>query len=104
MLSQQVRAGDPALLVIAPTRELAVQIQEESDKFGRSSDIKTVCCYGGAPKGPQASDIRSGVHGVIGTPGRINDFLEAGQLQLGNIWKLVLDEADRMLDMGFEPQ
>jgi len=104
MLERQIRAGDPALLVIAPTRELAIQIQEESDKFGRSSSIKTVCCYGGAPKDPQAREINSGVHGVIGTPGRINDFLEGRQLHLDSVCKLVLDEADRMLDMGFEPQ
>lgn len=104
ILNERVSPGDPLLCVIAPTRELAIQIQEESDKFGRSSGIRTVCCYGGAPKGPQASEIRSGVQGVIGTPGRINDFLEAGQLNLDRVCKLVLDEADRMLDMGFEPQ
>uniref|UniRef100_A0A7S1FJI5 RNA helicase n=1 Tax=Noctiluca scintillans TaxID=2966 RepID=A0A7S1FJI5_NOCSC len=104
MLQKQVRAGDITLLVIAPTRELAVQIQSESDKFGKPSGLKTTCVYGGAPKGPQADYIRSGVHGVIGTPGRINDFLEGGQLRLGKVEKLVLDEADRMLDMGFEPQ
>jgi len=103
MLKAGARAGDPTLLVIAPTRELAVQIQEEADKFGRSSGMKTVCAYGGAPKGPQAQDIRSGIHGVIGTPGRIQDFLEGQQLNLGSVSKLVLDEADRMLDMGFEP-
>lgn len=104
ILERQTRASEPLLCVIAPTRELAVQIQEEADKFGKGSGIKTVCCYGGAPKGPQAQDIRSGVHGIIGTPGRINDFLEAGQLNLEKVAKLVLDEADRMLDMGFEPQ
>ncbi|CAE8701683.1 unnamed protein product, partial [Polarella glacialis] len=53
MLERQVSAGDPSLLCIAPTRELAVQIQEEADKFGLAAGIKTVCCYGGAPKGPQ---------------------------------------------------
>lgn len=104
ILERQISAGDPTLLCIAPTRELAVQIQEEADKFGRSAGIKTVCCYGGAPKPPQAADIKAGVHGVIGTPGRIQDFQEAGQLHLDRVYKLVLDEADRMLDMGFEPQ
>merc|ERR1719353_2761705 len=59
---------------------------------------------GGAPKPPQAQQISQGVHGVIGTPGRVNDFIEGGQLKLNNVAKLVLDEADRMLDMGFEPQ
>eukprot|EP00913_Durusdinium_trenchii_P013083 g12283.t1 len=96
ILTKGVAAGDPSLLVIAPTRELAIQIQEESDKFGRAAGIRTVCCYGGAPKPPQADQIRMGVHGVVGTPGRIQDFCEGGQLRLGR--------ADRMLDMGFEPQ
>ena len=66
--------------MMAPTRELAVQIEEEAVKFGRASGIKTCCCYGGAPKGPQAMSLRDGVHGVIGTPGRINDFLEGNQM------------------------
>jgi len=104
IMEQNIRAGEPIFLCLAPTRELAVQIEEESVKFGRSSGIKTTCCYGGAPKHGQAADIRSGVHGIIGTPGRVNDFLEGGQLRLGSVCKLVLDEADRMLDMGFEPQ
>jgi len=104
MMERGVRAGDPTLLVLAPTRELAVQIEEESKKFGRGSGIHTTCCYGGAPKYDQLRDIRQGVHGIIGTPGRVNDFLEAGQIRLHQVGKLVLDEADRMLDMGFEPQ
>jgi ATP-dependent RNA helicase DDX5/DBP2 len=62
------------------------------------------CVYGGAPKGPQLRDISFGVHIVICTPGRLNDFLEGGQIRLGQVSYLVLDEADRMLDMGFEPQ
>eukprot|EP00930_Biecheleria_cincta_P073173 TRINITY_DN604_c1_g1_i1.p1 TRINITY_DN604_c1_g1~~TRINITY_DN604_c1_g1_i1.p1 ORF type:complete len:723 (-),score=123.18 TRINITY_DN604_c1_g1_i1:195-2168(-) len=103
IIERGIQAGPPSLLVMAPTRELAVQIQEEADKFAKP-DIVTVCCYGGAPKGPQADSLRSGVHGVIGTPGRINDFMEASQLNLRQVCKLVLDEADRMLDMGFEPQ
>ena len=62
------------------------------------------CTYGGAPKGPQLRDIQYGVHLIIATPGRLNDFLEGGQVRLGQVSYLVLDEADRMLDMGFEPQ
>eukprot|EP00434_Breviolum_minutum_P006283 symbB.v1.2.005543.t1/scaffold308.1/size235111/6 len=106
MLSRGLGAasGEPSLLVIAPTRELAIQIQEEGEKFGKAAGIRTVCCYGGAPKPPQAEQIRMGVHGVVGTPGRIQDFCEGGQLRLGRVTKLTLDEADRMLDMGFEPQ
>lgn len=60
--------------------------------------------YGGAPKGPQLRDINNGVHCIIATPGRLNDFLESRQVSLRQISYLVLDEADRMLDMGFEPQ
>eukprot|EP00928_Gymnodinium_smaydae_P026471 TRINITY_DN2077_c0_g2_i1.p1 TRINITY_DN2077_c0_g2~~TRINITY_DN2077_c0_g2_i1.p1 ORF type:complete len:708 (+),score=178.73 TRINITY_DN2077_c0_g2_i1:184-2124(+) len=103
IMERQLSSGPPSLVVMAPTRELAIQIQEESDKFGKPM-FKTVCCYGGAPKHGQAADLRAGVHGVIGTPGRINDFLEGEQLRLDKCCKLVLDEADRMLDMGFEPQ
>ncbi|GIL49349.1 hypothetical protein Vafri_5723 [Volvox africanus] len=97
------RSG-PTLLVLAPTRELAVQIKTEADKFGRSSGIRNTCVYGGAPKGPQLRDLQYGVQIVIATPGRLNDFLEAGQVRLQQVSYLVLDEADRMLDMGFEPQ
>jgi ATP-dependent RNA helicase DDX5/DBP2 len=97
------RAG-PTLLVLAPTREPAVQIKDEADKFGRMSRIGNTCLYGGAPKGPQLGDIRRGVHIAIATPGRLNDFLESRQVSLAQVTYLVLDEADRMLDMGFEPQ
>lgn len=78
------RAG-PTLLVLAPTRELAVQIKTEADKFGRSSGIRNTCVYGGAPKGPQLRDIQYGVQIVIATPGRLNDFLEAGQVRLQQV-------------------
>eukprot|EP00884_Botryococcus_braunii_P017480 jgi/Botrbrau1/4415/Bobra.0348s0007.1 len=97
------RAG-PTMLVLAPTRELAVQIKDEADKFGRSGGIRNTCAYGGAPKGPQQRDISHGVHLIIATPGRLNDFLESGVVRLHQVSYLVLDEADRMLDMGFEPQ
>ena len=97
--------GDgPIVLVLAPTRELAVQIQNECYKFGASSRIKSTCVYGGAPKGPQANDLRRGVEIVIATPGRLIDFLESRTTNLRRVTYLVLDEADRMLDMGFEPQ
>ena len=62
------------------------------------------CVYGGAPKGPQARDLRGGVEIVIATPGRLIDMLESGVTNLRRVTYLVLDEADRMLDMGFEPQ
>ncbi|KAL3628888.1 hypothetical protein CASFOL_027934 [Castilleja foliolosa] len=94
----------PIVLVLAPTRELAVQIQAEAAKFGSYANITSTCIYGGAPKGPQIRDLKRGVEIVIATPGRLIDMLEAQHTNLKRITYLVLDEADRMLDMGFEPQ
>ncbi|KAJ0969106.1 hypothetical protein J5N97_021983 [Dioscorea zingiberensis] len=94
----------PIVLIIAPTRELAVQIQEEAVKFGSHSNVRSTCIYGGAPKGPQIRDLKRGVEIVIATPGRLIDMLEACHTNLQRVTYLVLDEADRMLDMGFEPQ
>ncbi|KQK03168.1 DEAD-box ATP-dependent RNA helicase 20 isoform X2 [Brachypodium distachyon] len=97
--------GDgPIVLVLAPTRELAVQIQQETTKFGASSKIKSTCIYGGVPKGPQVRDLQKGVEIVIATPGRLIDMIESHHTNLRRVTYLVLDEADRMLDMGFEPQ
>lgn len=97
--------GDgPICLVLAPTRELAVQIQQECSKFGRSSRIKNTCVYGGVPRGQQIRDLARGVEICIATPGRLIDMLESGKTNLRRVTYLVLDEADRMLDMGFEPQ
>ncbi|KZW02916.1 DEAD-domain-containing protein [Exidia glandulosa HHB12029] len=97
--------GDgPIALVLAPTRELAVQIQTECTKFGSNSRIRNTAIYGGAPKGPQIRDLQRGVEIVIATPGRLIDMLESQKTNLRRITYLVLDEADRMLDMGFEPQ
>lgn len=89
----------PILLVLAPTRELSVQILEEAQKFGRALGIRSVCCYGGAPKYPQITALERGVECVIATPGRLNDLLELKRADLSSIKYLVLDEADRMLDM-----
>lgn len=94
----------PTVLVLAPTRELATQILDEAIKFGRSSRISCTCLYGGAPKGPQLEELRRGADIVVATPGRLNDILETRNIDLRQISLLVLDEADRMLDMGFEPQ
>jgi len=97
--------GDgPIVLIMAPTRELAVQIKEEADRFGKSSKIKNTCCYGGVARRPQQQDLKDGVEIVIATPGRLIDFLDSGDLNLKRVTYLCLDEADRMLDMGFEPQ
>lgn len=94
----------PTVLVLSPTRELATQIQDEAVKFGNSSQISCTCLYGGAPKGPQLKDLDKGVDIVVATPGRLNDILEMKRVYLHQVSYLVLDEADRMLDMGFEPQ
>merc|ERR1712125_89386 len=98
------RGDGPIVLVLAPTRELACQIQEECNRFGKSSKIKNTCCYGGVPRRPQSEDLKEGVEIVIATPGRLIDHLEQGNTNLKRVTYLVLDEADRMLDMGFEPQ
>ncbi|PRT55360.1 ATP-dependent RNA helicase DBP2 [Wickerhamiella sorbophila] len=100
-----LKYGDgPIALVLAPTRELAVQIQQECSKFGRTSRIRNTCVYGGVPRGAQMRDLARGAEIVIATPGRLIDMLEAGKTNLRRVTYLVLDEADRMLDMGFEPQ
>ncbi|CAN9505172.1 unnamed protein product [Ophioblennius macclurei] len=98
------RGDGPICLVLAPTRELAQQVQQVAHDYGKSSRIKSTCVYGGAPKGPQIRDLERGVEICIATPGRLIDFLEAGKTNLRRCTYLVLDEADRMLDMGFEPQ
>ncbi|XP_049863206.1 uncharacterized protein LOC126356303 [Schistocerca gregaria] len=98
------RGDGPIALVLAPTRELAQQIQQVASEFGASSLVRNTCIFGGAPKGPQARDLERGVEIVIATPGRLIDFLERGTTNLRRCTYLVLDEADRMLDMGFEPQ
>ena len=88
--------------MLAPTRELAVQIQQECTKFGASSRIRNTAIYGGAPKGPQIRDLQRGVEVVIATPGRLIDMLETQKTNLRRVTYLVMDEADRMIDLGFE--
>ncbi|XP_011208998.2 ATP-dependent RNA helicase p62 isoform X1 [Bactrocera dorsalis] len=98
------RGDGPIALVLAPTRELAQQIQTVANDFGSSVYVRNTCIFGGAPKGKQANDLERGVEIVIATPGRLLDFLATGVTNLRRCTYLVLDEADRMLDMGFEPQ
>lgn len=102
--SRLMRGDGPIVLVLAPTRELAQQIQQVATDFGSTSRIRNTCVFGGAPKGPQVTDLADGVEIVIATPGRLIDFLESNRTDLKRCTYLVLDEADRMLDMGFEPQ
>ncbi len=91
-------------LIILPTRELAMQVEETLQKLGRDMGLKTALLIGGASMRHQQESISRNPHIVIGTPGRINDHLERKGLSLKNVGILVLDEADRMLDMGFAPQ
>ena len=89
-------------LVLCPTRELADQVAQELRRLARQSDnIKILTLCGGAPMGPQIASLQHGAHIVVGTPGRIRDQLCRGSINLGTIKMLVLDEADRMVDMGF---
>jgi ATP-dependent RNA helicase DeaD len=97
---------DPALetvqaVVLAPTRELAVQVAQEMAGIGRGRGIKVESIYGGDSMERQLEGIRAGAHVIAGTPGRVLDHLRRGTLDFGRVRTLVLDEADRMLDMGF---
>lgn len=88
-------------LIIAPTRELAVQIDDEFRQFAKGLGLYSALCVGGVNIGPQIKQIQRGPHIVIGTPGRLKDLIQQGALKLSAANVLVLDEADRMLDMGF---
>ncbi|GMJ16037.1 STRESS RESPONSE SUPPRESSOR 1 [Hibiscus trionum] len=96
------KGRNPLCLVLSPTRELAEQIFNVLCNAGQACDVKSVCLYGGTSKGPQISSLKSGVDIVIGTPGRLKDLMNMEVCQLNEVSFVVLDEADRMLDMGFE--
>ncbi|XP_056636456.1 probable ATP-dependent RNA helicase DDX43 isoform X2 [Diorhabda sublineata] len=100
--TREQRKG-PAVLVMAPTRELALQIDKEIKKY-QYKNINSVCIYGGGNRREQVQVVTDGVDIVIATPGRMNDLVAAGHLNVKSVTYAVLDEADRMLDMGFEPQ
>ena len=91
-------------LIIAPTRELALQVDEALRKVGSSIGLRTAVLIGGASMGLQVRALQRNPHIIIVTPGRLNDFLQQKMIQLNNVGIVVLDEADRMLDMGFAPQ
>lgn len=94
----QLKRGDgPIALILAPTRELAQQIQKVAIDFGSKVRVNNACVFGGAPKGGQIRDLERGAEIVIATPGRLIDFLERGVTNLKRCTYLVLDEADRML-------
>mmetsp|Transcript_7769 Transcript_7769/g.10080 ORF Transcript_7769/g.10080 Transcript_7769/m.10080 type:complete len:559 (-) Transcript_7769:244-1920(-) len=100
----KIRGDAPKVLVLAPTRELACQIQDECNKFGQAAKVRSTCCYGGAPKSTQIRALQAGIDILVATPGRLNDLLEMRRANVSQVDFLVFDEADRMLDMGFEPQ
>ena len=103
-LAQPRKAHGPRALVLAPTRELALQIGEEAQRFGKDQGVRCAVVIGGVGMHPQIEAFRAGVPLVIATPGRLNDHLDSGSARLDAVEVLVLDEADRMLDMGFKPQ
>ncbi|CAL1582560.1 unnamed protein product [Knipowitschia caucasica] len=94
----------PLSLVLAPTRELALQIYDEARKFAYRSRVRPCVVYGGADIGQQIRELERGCHLLVATPGRLVDMMERGKIGMDYCNFLVLDEADRMLDMGFEPQ
>jgi ATP-dependent RNA helicase RhlE len=93
----------PSALVLVPTRELAAQVASELTVLGKAKDLRVAAVYGGAPISSQAKRAR-GAHVLIATPGRLQDLLDRGLVSLERVRILVLDEADRMLDLGFKPQ
>jgi ATP-dependent RNA helicase DeaD len=94
----------PQALVVVPTRELAVQVTREFGAIGKYRHSHEVAIYGGVPYGPQDRALARGAQIVVGTPGRLLDHIERGKLDLSGIFVVVLDEADRLLDMGFAPE
>ncbi|KAL3330831.1 hypothetical protein AABB24_034584 [Solanum stoloniferum] len=97
------KSKNPVCLVLSPTRELAQQISDVLCEAGKPTGVQSVCLYGGVDKHHQKVSLRSGVDIVIGTPGRLQDLMEMGACNLKEVSFVVLDEADRMLDLGFEP-
>ena len=102
LLSRGEVSGKKALVMV-PTRELAVQVQEEAEKLSRFTSLKCASFYGGVGYDRQISTLKAGVDIIIGTPGRVIDLTQGGQMDLSSVAFLVIDEADRMFDMGFYP-
>jgi ATP-dependent RNA helicase DDX3X len=102
---QRGRTAVPQCVVMAPTRELVEQIHNDAKKFVYKSPVQAVSVFGGeGTMGPQLRELERGCDLLIATPGRLHDLIERGRIDMGDVFTLILDEADRMLDMGFEPQ
>lgn len=101
LINKVLRNPKEQVLIVVPTRELAVQIEQELKEFTKGMQLYSVSCIGGAGIGRQIHSLRYINHFVIGTPGRLKDLIERGSLNLSKFSSVVLDEADRMLDMGF---
>src|SRR3954465_1129371 len=98
------RGMGPRMLVLTPTRELAMQVQKATHGYCSGQRLLTACLVGGVPFGKQLAQVRKPVDIVIATPGRLKDHMERGRVDLARVELLVLDEADRMLDMGFQEE
>ncbi|XP_030754237.1 ATP-dependent RNA helicase DDX42 [Sitophilus oryzae] len=104
-VQKPVEEGEgPIALILAPTRELALQIYNEAKKFAKVYDLRVICAYGGGSKWEQTLALQEGAEIVVATPGRIIDHVKGGATNLQRVTFLVLDEADRMFELGFEPQ
>lgn len=99
----KAKPGQPKALILAPTRELADQIHKELTPIARAVGRRVAAVYGGVGYGPQKNSLRRGVDVLVATPGRLEDLVEQGDLKLGDVTLAVVDEADRMADMGFLP-
>jgi ATP-dependent RNA helicase RhlE len=103
-LSKIEKLGKPQILVLEPTRELAHQVAESFEKYGKHTGLKVALLYGGVGLGPQSDQLAAGADIVVATPGRLVDHFYRATMRFGAIKTLILDEVDRMLDMGFLPQ
>ena len=101
LINKLVANKDQKFMVLCPTRELAMQVEAEFVNFTRGMKLFSVSCVGGSPIMRQIKELELGVHAVIGTPGRVKDLIERGKINMSLFDSIVLDEADRMLDMGF---
>lgn len=105
MLQKELEPGDgPVGLILAPTRELSQQIYQEAKRFGKGYNIQVVCAYGGGSMWEQTKACQAGAEIIVATPGRLIDLIKKKATNLQRVTFLVFDEADRMFDMGFEPQ